>query len=60
MYKSYIDNKHGYQRGNAAGSENQKIGMNTHTIYIKWITNKSLLYSTGYSTQYFVMTYMRK
>lgn len=34
---TYIDNKHGYQRGNVAGSENQKLGINTHTIYIKWI-----------------------
>ena len=29
-----IENKHAYQRGNVAGSENQKTGMKTHTIYI--------------------------
>ena len=27
-------------------------------INVKWITNKDLLYSTGSSTQYSVMTYM--
>ena len=31
--------------------------MNT-LLYIKQITNKDLLYSTGNSTQYSVMTYM--
>ena len=30
------------------------------TPYIKQITNKNLLYSTGNSTQYSVMTYMGK
>ena len=30
------------------------------TIYIKQVTNKDLLYSTGNSTQYSVMTYKRK
>ena len=29
-------------------------------LYIKQITNKDLLYSTGNSTQYSVMTYMGK
>ena len=29
-------------------------------LYIKWITNKDLLYSTGNSTQYSVMTHMGK
>ena len=28
--------------------------------YIKYITNKDLLYSTGNSTQYSVITYMGK
>ena len=28
--------------------------------YIKWITNKDLLYSTGNSTQYFVIHYIGK
>ena len=29
-------------------------------LYIKYITNKNLLYSTGNSTQYSIMTYMGK
>ena len=29
-------------------------------LYLKWITNKDLLYSTGNSPQYSVITYMRK
>ena len=32
-----------------------------HTLlYVKWMTNKKLLHSTGKSTQYFVMAYMGK
>ena len=43
------------------GGINQELGMNIHTLlYIRWIANKDLLYSTGNSTQYSVMTYMRK
>ena len=43
------------------GGINQELGMNTHTLlYIKQIINKDLLYSTGNSTQYFVMICMRK
>ena len=38
----------------------QELGMNMHTpLYIRKITNKDLLYSTGNSTQYSVITYMR-
>ncbi len=29
-------------------------------MYLKWITNKDLLYSTGNSTQYSVITYREK
>ena len=29
-------------------------------LYFEWITNRGLLYSTGNSTQYSVITYMRK
>ena len=29
-------------------------------LYIKWVTNEDLLYSTGNSTQYSVTTYMGK
>ena len=43
------------------GGIKQKLGINIHTLlYIKQITNKDLLYSTGNSTQYSVITYMRK
>ena len=38
--------KHG-----GGGGINQELGMNTHTLlYIRQITNKDLLYSTGNST----------
>ena len=40
---------------------NWEIGIDTYTLlYSKQITNKDLLYSTGNSTQYSVMTYMGK
>ena len=40
---------------------NWEIGIYIYTlIYIKWITNKNLLYSKGNSTQYSVVTYMGK
>ena len=43
------------------GGINQELGMNTHTLLcIRQITNKDLLYSTGNSIQYSVITYMRK
>ena len=43
------------------GEINQEFGISTYILlYIKWITNKDLLYSTGKSTQYSVMTYMGK
>ena len=43
------------------GGINQELGVNTHTLlYIKQILNKDLLYSTGKSTQYSVITYIRK
>ena len=43
------------------GEINQELGMNKHTLlYIRQITNKDLLYSTGNSTQYSVITYIRK
>ena len=38
---------------------NWETGSDIYTLlYIKQITNKNLLYSTGNSTQYSVMTYM--
>ena len=40
---------------------NQEVGINTYTLlYIKQIINKIVLYSTGDSTQYSVMSYMGK
>ena len=43
------------------GGINYKLGINIHTLlYIKYITNKDLLYIPGNSTQYSVITYMGK
>ena len=40
---------------------NWEIGIDIYTLlYTKQITNKDLLYSLGYSTQYSVMVYMGK
>ena len=39
---------------------NWEIGIDIYTLlYIKWITNKDLLYNTG-NSQYSIMTYMGK
>ena len=52
---------YGYQRGKGQEGINQKFGSNICTLlYIKQIINKDLLYSTGNSTQYFVITYKGK
>ena len=52
---------YGYQVGRGWGGINWEIRIDIHTLlYIKFITNKNLLYSTGDSTQYSVMTYVRK
>ena len=43
------------------GGINWGFGTDIYTLlYIKLITNKDLLYSTGNYTQYFVITYKRK
>ena len=43
------------------GGINQELGMNIHTLlYIRLVTNKDLLYSTGNSAQHSVMAYMGK
>ena len=35
----------------------REFGMDIHILlYLKWITNKDLLYNTGNSTQYYVTT----
>ena len=37
----------------------RKFGMDTYTLlYLKWITNKDLLHSTGNSVQCYVATWM--
>ena len=47
--------------GGRRGWTNWEIGIDIYTLqYIKQITNKDLLYSTGNSTQYSVMAYMGK
>ena len=49
--------------GGGKGGEgiNWKIGIDTYTLlYIRQITNKDLLYTTGNSTQYSIMAYMGK
>ena len=51
-----VENKHGYYQGGKEGWINCEIGVDIYTLpYIKQITNKDLLYSTGNSTQYSVM-----
>ena len=41
------------------GVINWEVGIDTYTsLYIKYITNKDLLYSTGNYTQDSVMTYL--
>ena len=48
-------------RGKERGRINWEIGTDIYTLlYIKQITNKDLLNSTGNSTQYSVMTYIGK
>ena len=45
--------------GKSGGEVNWEIGIDIYTLlYIKQITNKNLLYITGNSTQYSVMTYV--
>ena len=49
-------------KGKRWGEEiNQELEMNIHTLlYIRQITNKDILYSTGNSTQYSEVTSKRK
>ena len=43
------------------GEINLDLEINIHTLlHLKYITNKDLLYSIGNSTQFFVITYMKK
>ena len=48
-------------RGERGVMTNWEIRINRYTLlYVKQVTNKDLLYSTGNSTQYSVMTYVGK
>ena len=52
---------YGYQGVTGWGGINWEIEIDIYILlYIKQITNKDLLYSTGNLTQYSVMTYMGK
>ena len=56
---------YGFQGGKAGGGKNQEIGIDAYTlltlsINIKQRMNENLLYSTGDSTQSFVVTHMEK
>ena len=59
-----IGNKLWLPKGKGGRRENQEVETNISTLlYIKYktqITNKDLLYSTGNSTQYFVINYTGK
>ena len=45
------------QAGMLGGGIARESGMDMYTLlYLKWITNKDLLYSTGNSAQYYVTT----
>ena len=51
----------GLLKGKGKERINQELKINVKTLpYIKQITNKDLLYSTGNYTQYFVITYKGK
>ena len=51
---------YGFQ-GGSGGEINWEIGIDIYIVlYIKQITKRNLLYSTGNSTQYSVITYMGK
>ena len=45
-------------QGGKWGGINWEVGIDIYILlYIKYITNKDILYSTGNYTQYFVITY---
>ena len=46
-------------RGRMGEGIARECGMDGYTqLYVKWITNKDLLYSTGNSSQYYVAAWM--
>ena len=59
--QSYRCRKQAWLPGEVDGEINWEIGIDIYTLlYIKQITNKNPLYSTGNSVQYSVMAYMGK
>ena len=47
-----------YHKGKGREGINQEYGINRYTpLYIKWINNKDLVYSTGNCIQYLAITY---
>ena len=57
---SHMKQRYGCQRGRWRRDKLEEDGINIYILlYIKQI-NKDLLYSTGYYTQYFVITYKGK
>ena len=51
------DQTYGYQGEQWEGEIDWEFGIDMYTLlYLKWITNKDLLYSTGHSAQYYVTT----
>ena len=54
-----VENKLWLPEGKGGQEGYREIGVDTYMLlYTKYITNKDLLYSTGNSTQYSIMTYM--
>ena len=48
-------------KGKKGGEINSEFGINIYTLlYIKQITSKDILYSTGEYTKYFIITYEGK
>ena len=57
--KEFKNKLNGYLREKTEEGINQEFGINVYTpLYIKQITNEDLLYSTGNSIQYSIITYM--
>ena len=61
IYKADIDSQTQKTKAKAGGQTNEEFEINIYTLlYIKEVTNKDLLYSTGAHTQYLVITYNGK
>ena len=52
-----IENKLMVTKGERGGVIDWEFGTNMYTLlYLKWVTNRDLLYNTGNSAQYYVTT----